>query len=496
MHADEDSPMEGRRSTGSRGQGARETLAAPSDKDFDVGYANKALVLLSVMAALIFYVDTMLTPALPKIVAEYGISIDHASLIISLYTVFGVAVIPIFGKLGDIYGKKRVILYILVIYLVAATSTSLAPNFDLVLVSRFIQGVGLGVFALAFSLAREQFPRKLVPRAQGVISAVQVAGGALGLVGGAVITNEFGWQDNYWIALPVIAVLTVLIFLVVRESTERKPGVKLDFVGAAWLASSLTAIVLALSEGPTWGWTSTPTLGLLIIGPVLLASLPLYERRVAEPVLNLKLLSKRNMMTANLLIVCYGLSLGITFQALVYALELPPPSGFGIGITSVGAYLLPLVFVVLPTALLVGRAIPKYGVKPFLYLGSAIAAVAFFLLSTYTSPGQIEAYLVVYAFGSGMLTVSIQSLLVLSIAKSEMALGTSLNTAFRYVGQTLGAPVAGAILSTYVTSGTALPTRVAFQYCLYVPVAAFVLVLLISTFAREVIGRHSSGETS
>ena len=176
---------------------------------------------------------------------------------------------------------------------------------------------------------------------------------------------------------------------------------------------------------------------------------------------------------------------------MVYALELPPPSGFGIDITSVGANLLPLAFVVLPVALIVGRAIPKYGVKPFLYLGSVIAAAAFFLLSTYASPGQIEAYLIVYAFGSGMLTVSIQSLLVLSIAKSEMALGTSLNTAFRYVGQTLGAPVAGAILSTYVTSATMLPTRAAFQYCLHVPVAAFIIVGLISILAREVIDKSS-----
>jgi len=306
-----------------------------------------------------------------------------------------------------------------------------------------------------------------------------------------VITNEFGWQGNYWIAIPVMAVLTALVFLVVHESTERKPGVKLDYVGAAWLAASLTAIVLALSEGPTWGWTSTNILGLLVIGPVLLVSLPVYERRVAEPVLSLKLLSQRNMMAADLLIICYGLSLGIAFQTVVYALELPPPSGFGIGITSVGAYLLPLVFVVLPVALIVGRAIPKHGVKPFLYVGSTIAAAAFFLLSTYTSPGQIEAYLIVYAFGSGMLTVSIQSLLVLSIAKSEMALGTSLNTAFRYVGQTLGAPVAGAFLSTYVTSVTMLPTRAAFQYCFYVSVVAFIIVGLLATLAREVVDKTS-----
>jgi MFS family permease len=466
------------------------------EQAFDSGYANRALVLLAVVAALIIYVDTMLTPALPKIVAEYGVTIDQASLLISLYTVLGVAVIPIFGKLGDIYGKKRVMMYILVTYVVAATMTSLAPNFDLILASRFVQGVGLGVFALCFSLAREQFPRKLVPRAQGVISVVQVAGAALGLLGGAVITNDFGWQTNYHIAIPIVAVLTALVFLVVKESPNKKPGVRLDYVGAAWLGASLTAIVLGLSEGTSWGWTSAPILGLLIVGPAAIVPLALYERGVAEPVLDLKLLRQRNVMVANLLIISFGLVSGIAFQALVYALELPSPSGFGISITDVGLYLLPLVVVILPVALGVAALIPRYGVKPFLYIGSVLVTIGFLLLSTYTSPVQIEVYLMVYAFGGGMVTVSIQNLLVLSIAKSEMSLGTSLNTAFRYVGQTLGAPAAGAILSTFVASYSvsgqvlSLPTRAAFHYCFYISVVAFIAVGLLSIFAREVIGKN------
>ena len=467
------------------------------EQTFDRGYASRSLVLLSVVCGLIGYVDIMLTPALPKIVAEYGVSIDQASLLISLYTVLGVAVIPVFGKLGDIYGKKRVMMYILVTYVVAATMTSFAPSFNLILASRFVQGVGLGLFALCFSLAREQFPRKLVPRAQGVISAIQLSGSALGLLGGAVVTNDFGWQGNYHIAIPVIAVLTLLIYFLVRESPNKKPGVSLDYVGSAWLGASLIAIVLGLSEGTSWGWTSTPILALLIGGPVMIVPLALYERRLAEPVLDLKLLGQRNVMVANLLVVSFGLVSGIAFQALVYALELPTPSGFGISVVEVGLLLLPLVVIVLPVALGVGTAIPKRGVKPFLYLGSILVTAGFLLLSTYTSPEQIEGYLMVYAFGAGMMSVSIQNLLVLSIAKSEMSLGTSLNTAFKYVGQTLGAPAAGAVLSTFVASYSvsgqvlSLPTRAAFHFCFDIAVVAFVAVGLLSMLAKDVITKDN-----
>jgi MFS family permease len=468
-----------------------------ANQSFDHAYANRALVLLSLIAAFIVYIDIMLTPALPKIVSEYGVSIDQASLLISLYTVSGVAVIPVCGKLGDIYGKKRVMMYILAVYIIAATVTSFAPTFNLVLISRFVQGIGLGLFALCFSLAREQFPKELVPRAQGVISVVQVAGGAFGILGGAVITNSFGWQGNYHIALPFIVALTVLIFFVVRESPNLKPGVKLDYVGAVWLGTSLTAIVLGLSEGTSWGWTSILIIGLLMGGLLAIVPLAFYESRLAEPVLDLKLLRQRNLIVANLLIVSFGLSSGIAFQTLVYALELPPPSGFGISLTEIGFYLLPLVVIILPVALVVAAAIPKYGVKPFLYLGSILAAVGFLLLSTYTSSDQIVLYLMVYAFGGGMLTVSIQNLLVLSIEKSKMSLGTALNTDFRYIGMTLGSPIAGALLSTFVKSYDisghvlSLPTRAAFQYCFYIAVVAFVIASLLVIFAREVIEKKT-----
>ena len=179
-----------------------------------------------------------------------------------------------------------------------------------------------------------------------MISAVQVAGSAFGVIGGAVITNSFGWQGNYHIALPCIVALTVLIFLVVRESPNLKPGVKLDYVGAAWLGTSLTTIVLGLSEGTSWGWTSIPTVGLLMGGLLAIGPLALYERRLAEPVLDLKALRQRNLMVANLLIVSFGLSAEFPDSGVCHGV--PRPSGLGISITEIGFYLLPLVVIILP----------------------------------------------------------------------------------------------------------------------------------------------------
>jgi len=465
---------------------------------FDRAYAYRTLAILSAISALIVYIDIMLTPALPTIAREYGVSIAQTSLLISLYTVFGVAVMPIIGKLGDIYGKKRVMVITLGIYLAVATTTSFAPSFNLILVSRFFQGVGLGVIPLSYSIAREQFPRDMVPRAQGVISAVQLSGSASGIVVGAVFTFDYGWQSNYHIAVPCILALTVLAIILVRESTYRKPGVHLDYVGAAWLGALLTAIVLGLSEGAAWGWTSAPILGMVIGGTALIVLLALYEGSQIEPVFDLKLLRQRNVIISNFITLAFGIMQGLAFQALSYYFQLPAPSGFGLNTVQTGLYLLPLAVFILPVAYTVGIFIPRFGVKPFLYLGSMLAASGFFLLSLSTSPEGVTASLCVYAVGGGFISVSLQNLLVLSLEKSEMGLGTSLNSSFRYIGQSIGAPIAGAILSTFVLTYTVeglpmvLPTRAAFQYCFLVAAIAFIIVGVTTVLAREVMGKRAS----
>jgi MFS family permease len=464
---------------------------------FNQSYANRVIVLFSLLAAFVLYVDIMLTPSLPTIASDYKVTIAEVSLVISLYTVFGTAVNPVIGKLGDIVGKKRVLIYVLIIYCIMVAATSFASNFTVLLVTRTVQGIGLGIFPLAFSLVREEFPREMVPRAQGILSAMFGAGAALGLPIGALIANSYGWQTNYHIALPFIAVLTILIFFTVKESSVTNPNARLDYVGATWLGVSLGAIVFGLSEGSTWGWTSVPVLGLVFGGFVLLFPLVLYERRVLEPILNLKLLAIRNVMVSNVVGIASGAALFIAFQAITFQLELAPPSGYGFDILTTGIYLLPLALAILIVAIPVGRLTPRYGVKPFLYIGCVLGAIGFFLMSTATAASQIAAYLAVASGGLGILLVASQNLLVLSVKKREMGLTTSLNTVFRNIGSSLGAPIAGSLMTTFVASYViggqtiSLPTQTAFHYAYYIAIAGFLVSLVISLFAQEVMGKRA-----
>ncbi len=464
-------------------------------------YANRTLLLFSLMAALVLYVDIMLTPSLPAIGKQYGIDPAQASLILSLYTVFGTALNPIVGKLGDIYGKKKLLTYVLILYSAMVTTTSFAPDFNTLLISRTFQGVGLSIFPLAFSLVREQFPREKVPRAQGLLSAMFGIGTAIGLPAGALVANTYGWQANYHIATPFIIALTIITIFAVRESVYTNTSIKLDYVGSILLGGALGSIVFGLSEGSNWGWTSSPILALIIGGALLFIPLILFERRAKAPILDFRLLGIRNVVISNGVGLTFGMAMFLSFQAISYQLELKQPVGYGFDILTTGLYFLPLAIGMLLVTYPVGVLITKVGAKPFLILGNIIGAIGFFLISTATSPTEIALYLLVGSIGLGILVVSQQNLLVLTVKSQEMGLATSMNTVFRNVGSSLGAPIAGSLIATYTATyfittpagrfSFIAPSTLAFQYSYYIAVLGFVASLILSLFALEIMGKRA-----
>jgi len=209
--------------------------AAPEERTFDTRYATRVMLILAGLVTIVLYVEGMLTPSLPTIAIEFGVSPGEASLILSSYIITGVALSPIVGKLGDIYGKKRMLGIVLIIYTICVSVTGFSPTFEFMVIARAFQGIGLTVFPLGISLVREEFPRSMVPRAQGILSAMFGAGFALSLPLGAWVSNAYGWRTTYHTAIPFVLVLAILVFLVVRESEYRRPDTRIDFVGATLL---------------------------------------------------------------------------------------------------------------------------------------------------------------------------------------------------------------------------------------------------------------------
>jgi MFS family permease len=469
------------------------------ETQFDLSYARKTLVLFGLIVLTVFYVELMMTPSTPKILLQYHVTLGQVSLILSLYTVFGVALTPAVGKLGDIYGKRRVLLYVLAIYSATVVSTSFVPNFTDLLLSRTFQGVGITIVPLAFSLAREEFPRRMIPKAQALISGMVFTGIGLGLSVGAFVSNYYGWQANYHLAIPIVIVLTVVVVYQVKESVYRNPNAKLDYFGSALLGSSLAMLVLGLSQGPFWGWTSPPTIGLLSLGVLLMVPLAMVERRVEQPLLDFGQLRARNILVSNILAFNTGVAIVLSFASLVYKLEDVQPSGYGFDIVTAGFYVLPVAIVVLAASYPLGILNSRFGVKPFLFLGGGIGTFGAVLLTTESRAIQIPEFVSVAALGFAMILVSRQILLVLSVKPTEMGAMTSINQVFFNVGQSVAPAISAAILSTFASAVVlggheyVLPTAQAFEYAFWVVAAVFAFSLLISFFGSEVINRKPGG---
>ncbi|MDE1827956.1 MAG: MFS transporter [Candidatus Micrarchaeota archaeon] len=448
---------------------------------YDKRYATRSLLLFALFVVMVMYIETMLIPSLPSISAQFGINAAEVSLVLSMYLVSGVALNPIVGKLGDIYGKKKVLVRVLAIYTVAVAMTGFAPSFPALLLLRTIQGVGLTIFPLAVSLIQEQFPREKVPQALGIVGAMFGAGAAIGLPLGSLVSNNFGWQTTYHTAVPFVALFSILIYLFIRESKNTMPNVKIDYVGASFLAVFLAMLVFGLSEGATLGWTS-PIILFLIIGALVgFVLLNRFERKIDHAILDIKLLRIKNVLNANLIVLVIGLGFFLAYQTFAYEFESAVPVGYGESIFMTGLSMVPFAIMMLITAPLVGRWVSRYGTKPFYLIGSGVSIFGFALAALSTNLITLIISTAIVGAGLASLNIPNTNSLILSIDRRTTGLATSMNAVFRFLGSALGAPIAGIFIAAF---GSAL----SFQYSFYFALLAFFLVAVISTFSEEVLG--------
>ncbi len=470
-----------------------------SREDFDRSYAVKVMLLLAGLVMTVMYIEGMLTPSLPTIEGDFSITSSQASLILSLYMVGGVAATPIVGKLGDIYGKKRMLVVVLGVYAVAVSFTGFAPNFPYLLISRTIQGMGMAVMPLGFALVREEFPKDMIPKAQAVVSAMFGAGFAVSLPLGSWVSNNYGWRWTYHSAIPVVVMLAILALVMIKESRFRRPQVKIDYLGAMLLAITLSLFVFALSEGSIWGWTSTNTLSMVITGAVLSVPLAWYElrytKRGGEAILNFKLLSMRNVLVANLILTIAGMGMFLSMFALTYRFSYQFFENSKNTILDTGLALVPFALGTIIFGPVGGILVSRTGVKPISIAGAAIATVGFLLQATL--PGYWEVLVFEFITGAGLSLINgtLINLIVLTVNPRDMGLATAMNGTFRSLGSSVGAPIAGSMISTYsismIIAGKviSIPTNTAFVYIFVTAAVMFLVAAILIPFGKEVLGK-------
>ncbi|MGZ4901989.1 MAG: MFS transporter [Halobacteriota archaeon] len=472
---------------------------------------NFILVILSLIAIMIMFTESMLIPSLTTIQAEFNSTATWTSWILSIYLVVGAVSTPIFGKLGDTYGKKKLLIICMSLYTAGVVANGFAWNIQSLLTFRALQGLGMGMFPLAYALIRDEFPAEKVAMATGIISAMFGVGTAIGLVVGAWISDNYGWRMTYHAVVPLAIGVTLLAAYKLHESPIRNPS-KVDLIGAGTFSVAILAFLVAMTEGDRWGWTSTNTLGLIAVSFIFSVLFVLVESRVRDPMIDLAVLSKRNVFFTNISAFVVGLGMFMMFQAVTYLVRTPPPVGFGSSIFDAGLLQVPGSILLLLAGPLAGILVNKRGAKMPLVLGSIVLSISYYYFyAMHDTKAQVVLGLMIMSVGMGFMMVSMINIIVQSVSQMETGIATAMNTIFRTIGGVVGPTIAGIFLARYVSPliiqtprgpvvGPLLPNATSFNYifltALGVSLVGVVVALLVKGSGTEIERRESVEEAA
>jgi MFS family permease len=431
--------------------------------------AWKTLAILSSIATLVMYTETMLVPSLPNIISEFNLSYSLSPWILTTYLIVGAVMTPVTSSLAEIYGKRKILLVVMGVYAVGVTLGGLTTDFYSFIIARGMQGVGMSMFPIAFSVIREQFPKSRLAIGQGVITSMFASGSILGLLIGATISEYSGWRTTFLSILPVAILLPIVVWKFARigevhsdwttttspqqqtGSTDEKKS--LDILGAATLAATIILFLLSLTfiETRATGSNSTQSISqLAILSAGCIASFVAFlvaERRAIHPLIDLKLLQNKILLFTNIMMIILGFSMFMVFQTIPILAESPPPAGFGYSITGTAAIQLPFSIILLIFGPTSGYIVSKLGsIRPAI-MGYTINAFGFFMLATYHSePWMVSVALAIISTGLSLGSVGLMNIVLLATPYKNMVTSIGMTSLLRIIGSSVGPAVAGVLM--------------------------------------------------
>jgi len=413
-------------------------------------YAVRVLLTVTAVSLLINYVETMVIPGIPNIQKDLATTQTVASWITSAFLIVGAAVSPLFGKLGDIYGKKKILLVVLLFYMAGVGLAGFSSTIYMLVAARAVQGVGFAIVPLGLAIVTDIFPKEQVATAQGIISGTFAIGAAAGLVIGSYVVQDLGWQ---WAFHTAFLLSILLFFLVIVMLKKDAPGVKskVDLTGATILMAGIVLVLVYLTEAPNLGWLSYENIAILVPGLILTSYFFVLENKCVNPLIQLSLLRIRNVLVANLVGIMSSMSLFLVFFAVIYYASFPPPYGLNLTIIETGLTLAPATLVMLVVGPVIGRLVTRIGPKPILALGASISIVGLLLFIFHRGTTiDLTTDVAVALVGVVSLIIPIVNMISVSVPKESTAVGLGMNTMLRNLGGAIGPVLATTIMSTYV----------------------------------------------
>ncbi|HVE36705.1 MAG TPA: MFS transporter [Nitrososphaeraceae archaeon] len=437
-----------------------------------------SLAILGSALLIAMYGETMLLPAIPDIIEEFDISYNTSSWILSAYLIAGAVATPLGGKLSDIYGRKKMVMIILIIYIIGITLGGIASNITFLIVARVIQGIGISMFPIAFGIIRDQFPVDKLAIGVGVFSSMFAAGSVVGLALGANIIENFGWRTTFF---SIVFVAIGLWFIIRRyiddkqesvnlidlpeqlntpnsveklnvpneETTKGKSQKNIDMKGTITLAVTVISLLMVLSYSQTNNIGNYQIAIFLCVGIASLGLFVIVEKKSKSPLVNFQLMANKTILSANIILVIAFLSMFTIFQTIPVLVRSPEPFGFGESVISTANIQLPFMIVFLLFAPSSGFIVSKLGnIKPTI-IGSIVSALGFSSLFLFHSNGiLVSTNLAIIAGGLSLMQVGGFDIVLQSTPRKFSGISLGMTVLFNLVGGSVGPAVAGIYMQT------------------------------------------------
>ena len=504
-------------------------MAKPKDNDnaerqlestSDQNIPRTAWITLAILGSTLLiamYGETMLLPAIPDIIRDFDISYNTSSWILSAYLISGAVATPIVGKLSDIYGRKKMVTIILIIYIVGISLGGISSDITFLVIARVVQGISISMFPIAFGIIRDRLPKDKLSIGVGIFSSMFAAGSVVGLGIGATIIENFGWRATFFSIVPIAIGLWFVIRRFIRdnpkpplsetndsaakeeEAVANHPDNKtLDIKGTITLAVTVSSFLFVLSYSQTDNFLSSPLIiVLLCVGTVSLFLFIIIERRSHSPLVNSQLLANKTILSANIILVITFLTMFTLFQTIPVLVRSPQPLGFDGEATTAASIQLPFMIVFLLFAPSSGFIISKLGnIRPTI-LGSMISIIGLFSLFIFHSTEfSVSANLAIIAAGLSLTQVGGFNIVLETTPRQFSGISLGMTVLFNLVGSSIGPAVAGIYMQTHqaIVKGVAgsFPSTDSYNLIFFTLALASLLPLLLAVFIRKRLAPLSS----
>ncbi|WP_244501240.1 MFS transporter [Streptomyces sp. TP-A0874] len=452
--------------------------------------------------------QTLVTPLLPLLPGLLDTSPSNATWVVTVTLLVSAVCVPVTGRLGDLLGKRRMLLACSVPLIVGSVVCALASTVLPMIIGRGLQGMGMGMVPLGIALLRDVVPAEKLSSSIALVSASMGIGGGLGLPLAAAVAQYANWRVLFWGSAVLAVLIAVLIGSLVPEVPAAARGQRFDLPGALGLGAGLVCLLLAVSKGADWGWSSVTTLGLFAAAVLVLPAWGAWELRTPAPLVDLRSTARPRVLLTNVASVSTGFAMYAGMLVMPQLLQFPRSTGYGLGqsLLESGLWMAPGGIMMMLVSPLGGRLTDARGPRTTLISGALVIAAGYGLsLALMGSAWGIMLALMVINSGVGLAYGSMPALIMGSVPHSETASANGFNTLMRSLGTSVGAAVIGVVLAHMTTTagGRTLTSEAGFRTALLVGIAmalvsaatAAAIPALRSARSRVEVERAERGET-